>query len=241
MSQAGRDPETGEVESALGELADPNKVDSMLRYFQVRPGGYGEGDRFIGVSVPNVRAVARRFKTLELSTIEALLESPFHECRACALIVMVAQFRRANAGPREELIALYLRKLERVDNWDLVDVSAPGLLGAYVEHGDRSLLDTLAQRDHLWSQRAAIVATQWLIKRGQFDDTFRLAEALLDHRHDLIHKASGWMLREVGERDRAAMEQFLGRHYRRMPRTMLRYAIEKLSSDRRRAYLDGTI
>jgi 3-methyladenine DNA glycosylase AlkD len=192
--------------------------------------------------VPTLRRVAREFRAEPLSAVLTLLRSPLHEERLVALFILVDQFGRGETAQRKRIYEQYLKCVPRyVNNWDLVDASAHHILGAYLEEGDRSVLDELARSPHLWSRRVAIIATLWFIKRGSYDDTLRIAELLLDDDQDLIHKASGWMLREVGNRDAAAADRFLRRHCRRMPRTMLRYAIEKLPEPKRRAYLTGTV
>lgn len=231
----------GGVRRDLQRLATPERAAKARRYFQAQPGGYGEGDRFYGVAVPDTRAVARKHRDLPLATVEALLCDPVHEVRLCALFILVAQFRRSRGEERQTRVDLYLRNLDRVNGWDLVDSSAHLILGAWLKDGDRALLHQLAKTDHLWRQRVAMIATLAFIRDGDFGETLALAEVLLHHQHDLIHKAVGWMLREVGNRDRETLETFLGPRYGSMPRTMLRYAIEKLPEERRQRYLEGAI
>jgi 3-methyladenine DNA glycosylase AlkD len=229
------------VKAALREVADPERAAGAARFFKTGKGEYGAGDKFIGVTVPQMRSVAQQFETLPLGEVGKLLDDSCHECRATALLILVEQFRRAEMARRQAIIDLYFAKLERVNNWDLVDGSAPLLLGAFLEDKPRGVLDELAASDHLWRQRIAIVATQHFIKRGDFRDTLRIAEALLNHEHDLIHKAVGWMLREVGKRDKRQLVAFLASRYQQMPRTMLRYAIERFPEPERKRYLRGTI
>ena len=229
------------MKGALKELADPEKAAFLPSFFRTGPGEYGEGDRFLGVVVPNQRRVARRARGIPLDQIRRLLADPFHECRLTALYILVDRYARGDAEERARIVQLYLSSLDRVNNWDLVDSSAHKILGAHLKDGDRSLLYELADSGELWRQRIAIIATHDYIRDGDFTDTLALADRLLDHDHDLIHKAVGWMIREVGNRDREAMEAFLAPRYGRMPRTMLRYAIEKLPEDRRQAYLKGTV
>lgn len=226
-----------ELKNTLQTFANPERAAVSVRYFRTGPGEYGEGDVFLGASVPQVRQVARKFQHLGPGELHELLESPLHEHRLVALLVLVSVFKKAGIQARREWCEFYLAHLHRVNNWDLVDVSARDILGEFLLNLDRSLLDDLAATDHLWSQRVAIVATHAFIKRGQFSDTFRLAETYLTHRHDLIHKATGWMLREVGNKNGDALREFLDEFAPRMPRTMLRYAIEKLPEAERRAYL----
>ncbi|MGY1743957.1 DNA alkylation repair protein [Blastococcus sp. SYSU D00695] len=231
-----------EVRRELAALADPERAEGMARYFQVRPGGYGEGDRFLGIAVPPQRAIAKRYAaSTSLADVDALLGSAWHEERLTALFLLVRRFERADDDERARIVELYLARRDRVDNWDLVDASAPYLLGPWLLDRDDALLDELAGSASLWDRRIAVLATFAGIRAGRFAATLRLADRLLTDPEDLIHKAVGWMLREVGNRDPACAETFLGPRYRRMPRTMLRYAIEKYPAERRRAYLDGRV
>lgn len=223
----------GELDSA----GDPERARHLQRFFRTGPGEYGEGDRFLGLRVPEVRAIARRHPELSLPDVADVLASPWHEHRQAALFVLADRYRRVEPAEREAIASFYLDHLDAVNSWDLVDGSAPPILGAHLLDRDRAVLYELAASGHLWRQRVAVLATFAFIRAGQFEDTLRLAELLRDHPHDLIHKAVGWMLREIGKRDRAAEERFLDRHAARMPRTMLRYAIEKFEPDRRSSYL----
>jgi 3-methyladenine DNA glycosylase AlkD len=230
------------IRARLRALASPRVAAASQRFFRTAPGEYGHGDRFLGIRVPALRVVAREFRAAPLSVALVLLRSPWHEERLVALVILVEQFARGTELERRRIYERYLEHVPRyVNNWDLVDSSAHLIVGAYLEEGDRELLDELARSPHLWSRRVAIIATFWFIRRGSFDDTLRIAELLLDDDEDLIHKATGWMLREVGNRDPATAARFLRRHCRRMPRTMLRYAIEKLPETTRRAYLTGAV
>lgn len=234
--------EAAAVRARLRALANPRIAGPSQQFFKTGPGDYGHGDRFLGIRVPAQRAVAREFRAAPISTSLALLRSPWHEERLVALFMLVDRFARGTPADRQRIYSQYLKHVPRyVNNWDLVDSSAHLIVGAHLEDRDRGVLYELARSPHLWSRRVAIIATFWFIKRGSFADTLRIAELLLDDDEDLIHKAAGWMLREVGNRDGAAAERFLRRHYARMPRTMLRYAIEKLPEAKRRAYLTGTI
>jgi 3-methyladenine DNA glycosylase AlkD len=228
------------IRAELRSLADPERATLCARFFKAGPGEYGEGDRFLGATVPQQRKLATCYQSLALRSVRSLLQDHLHECRLTALFILVDQFERGAEVEREPIVRCYLDHLDFVNNWDLVDASAHKLLGAWLEHRDRSILYELAASGHLWRQRVAVIATAHFIKRGDFDDTLALAAQLRDHEHDLIHKAVGWMLREVGNRDRAAEEGFLVRHCREMPRTMLRYAIERFEPQRRKAYLAGT-
>ncbi len=229
------------VRAALHAIADPVRAVAVRRFFQVAPGAYGEGDAFLGPPVPAQRVVAKQFRELPPEEAETLLQDPLHECRFVALAIWGLQVSSARTpvALRRDRCARYLRLRRFVNNWDLVDTSAPALLGKCLlyTHDDRHILDELAAEDHLWSQRIAMVATQALIRRGQLADTFRLAANLLSHRHDLMHKAVGWMLREAGDQNIDALHEFLAEHLPQMPRTALRYAIEKLPPNERRAYL----
>jgi 3-methyladenine DNA glycosylase AlkD len=239
------DDPVAQVRRELAGLADPQRAAGMARYFKTGPGGYAEGDRFLGIAVPPQRAVARRYRgRFDLDAVGELLDSPWHEERSTALFLLVGLVERAGCPEREEAARRYLGWSDRVDNWDLVDSSAPAVLGGWLLHcADRAteveLLDRLAGSASLWERRIAILATFAFIRAGRPAPALRVAEALLADRHDLIHKAVGWMLREVGNRDRVVAEEFLLRHHRTMPRTALRYAIEKFEPQRRREYLAG--
>jgi 3-methyladenine DNA glycosylase AlkD len=226
------------VQQALADLADPAIAEHSQRFFKTGPGEYGEGDQFRGIRVPVQRTVARQFDRLPLDEAGRLLRSPFHEDRLTALLILVRQFGRKGVD-RQTIYDLYLRNTAFINNWDLVDSSAPQIVGGFLADKPRAILNELARSDSLWERRIAIMATMYFIKLGQFDDTLRLARVLLDDQEDLIHKAVGWMLREVGNRELAVEEAFLAETYQTMPRTMLRYAIEKFPEDKRKAYLAG--
>ena len=226
-----------EVQARLRTLARPAQARVLQKFFKTGPGEYGEGDVFLGVTVPQMRQVAREFSSLPDGEAERLLASPVHEERLTGLLVLVRRFERGDGRTRRRVVGLYRRNLRHVNNWDLVDLTAPNILGAYLLDRDRGLLDRLARSPNLWRRRVAIVATHAFIRRGEFADTLRIADRLLNDSEDLIHKAVGWMLREVGKRDLAALEGFLRTRRLRMPRTMLRYAIERFPEARRQAYL----
>ena len=191
--------------------------------------------------MPAQRTIAKQFRDLPLGEVGKLLDDAVHECRLTGLFILVDQFRRANETQRDTIADFYLGKMDRVNNWDLVDSSADKILGAYLDDKDRSVLDELAATEHLWRQRIAIIATHHFIKQRDFKDTLRISKTLLHHEHDLIHKAVGWMLREVGNRDQPTLERFLHTRYKKMPRTMLRYAIERFPEELRQAYLRGEV
>lgn len=230
-----------QIKQELSQYADPEKKEFFPRYFNAVPGGYGEGDQFLGVTVPHQRKIARKYyRQISMDDVVKLLQDPIHECRLTALFIMVNKYERSkDEAEKEGIVQCYLDNLSFVNNWDLVDSSAYKLLGPHLEHRDRQLLYRLAESKDLWKQRVAIITTLHFIRNNDFDDTLQIAEKLLDHPHDLIHKAVGWMLREVGKRDLERELEFLDRHYRQMPRTMLRYAIEKLEPELRNQYLQG--
>ncbi|MFI5279885.1 MAG: DNA alkylation repair protein [Gemmatimonadales bacterium] len=221
-------------------LANPVRAKHSQRFFKTGPGEYGHGDRFLGLSVPQVRALESKHRSASLTTLTRLLRSKWHEERLLALIILVRQYRSAGASEREAIFRLYLRSTDYINNWDLVDCSAWQIVGAHLAGGGRARLVRLARSKSLWERRIAIIATAYYINHGEFGDTLKMARILRDDPHDLIHKAVGWMLREVGKRDRAVEEKFLRQHAARMPRTMLRYAIEKFPQALRRRYLRTT-
>ena len=231
-----------EFQALLDEVtdrADPECAQIRARFFKTRPGEYGAGDEFAGLTVPQQREVARRHPHLSLSNIHRLLHSKVHERRFIALVILVHQYQRGSPEAKLALVDFYLAHLERVNNWDLVDTSAPYILGEHLKSADHRLLEEIAQSSNLWARRVAMVSTLSLTKSGNLEPALRIAKMLLDDRHDLIHKAVGWMLREVGRKDRKQMLTFLKEHYPRIPRTTLRYAIEHLPPDDVKAALTG--
>ena len=232
-------PNAAAVRRQLKTMVNPEKAAFFPRFFKAGPGEYAEGDKFIGVIVPNQRKVAKQFRDLPQTEIDKLLNDPVHECRLTGLLILVGQFERSkDQAQRKSIMQYYLSRTDAVNNWDLVDSSAHKILGKWlVDRKDRRVLDRLAKSKNMWEQRIAMVATYTLIKNGELDDTLRLAQKLLSHKHDLIHKAVGWMLREAGKQDDKVLLAFLDQHAHRMPRTMLRYSIEKLSDARRKKYL----
>ena len=229
------------IRQELRQFADSKRATDLQWFFKTGLGEYGEGDRFLGVAMPEIRRVARRHRDLPLAQTEKLLASRFHEERMCALVIMVLQYAKADEAGHRRLKDAYLKNARHINNWDLVDISVHKIVGEWLaDHPtERPLLDKLAASSSLWKRRMAVIATFALIRRSQFNDTLRLAETLRRDRHDLMHKAVGWMLREVGNRDLKAEERFLKRYYKEMPRTMLRYAIEKFPEHRRQSYLRG--
>jgi 3-methyladenine DNA glycosylase AlkD len=228
-----------DIRKELQSMADPDKAAILQRFFKTGPGQYSEGDIFIGVMVPQSRQVAKKFSQLPLVEVRTLLYSGIHEERLVALLILARRYSSTSSSrEKEEIVKFYLNNIKQVNNWDLVDLSAPNILGAHLaDNRDRRLLYRFAGSDNVWERRIAIVATHHFIRNSDFSDTLKIAAMLLQDRHDLIHKAAGWMLREVGKRDAAAEEAFLEKHYTAMPRTMLRYAIERLPESKRRRYM----
>ena len=229
------------IQLQLARLANPEDGLFLQKYFKTAPGQYGAGDLFRGVRVPALRKLACTHQGIPLQSAGELLRSPYHEDRLLALLILVLQYAGAQEPGREAIYRMYLGSTRYINNWDLVDCSAEHLVGAHLRERSREPLDRLARSESLWERRIAVLATFHYIKRGSFGTALKIAEGLLADREDLIHKAVGWMLREVGKRDPGAEEQFLRAHYRRMPRTMLRYAIEKFPQERRLGYLKGTV
>jgi len=230
-------PQLRELRESLRRKASPKDAGFLQRFFKTGPGEYGEGDRFIGIRVPETRKLAREFRDLPRHDVVALLQSPIHEERLLALIILVKAFQRGNETVRAEIYELYLAQLDRVNNWDLVDSSAPYIIGPHLLNRSCKILFRLARSKNLWHRRVAMLATFYFIRQGDFTDALRLVERLREDEHDLMHKAVGWMLREIGKRDVVVLRKFLDQHAAIMPRTMLRYAIEKLSERERQRYL----
>ncbi len=230
-----------EIQSRLHSLANPATARTLQSFFKTGPGQYGEGDIFLGIKVPVVRAVAKEFPQVDLDTARDLLHSRFHEERLLALLFLMRHFDEGGDPQRQSAYRAYLANTAWINNWDLVDISAPHVVGAYLADQERTPLYLLARSPSLWDRRIAIVSTFHFIRRNEFGDTLDIAARLLADKEDLLHKATGWMLREVGKRDPATLETFLQRHYQAMPRTMLRYAIERFAEPRRQAYLKGRL
>lgn len=226
-----------DVSTALRALADPERAKGNARFFKTGPGQYGEGDQFLGITVPVARKVARAHAALPLAECVALLKSPWHEARLVALLILVAAHVRGTATERMAIHRAYLANADRANNWDLVDTSAAELVGSHVPQKGVKLLERLAKSDSLWERRIAMIATLWTIRHDDFAPALSIAERLLDDPHDLMHKAVGWMLREMGKRDEAVLIDFLDAHAARMPRTALRYAIERLGESQKRRYM----
>jgi 3-methyladenine DNA glycosylase AlkD len=231
-----------QILSDLRAHADPERAAFLQRFFKTAKGEYAEGDVFWGLTVPQVRAVAKNYRDLALAGIKKLLASEVHEARLAALVIMTTQFEKGHETARKRLFDLYLARTSRINNWDLVDISAPRIVGAYLlEHPNPALLEQLARSKLLWDRRISILSTAAFIRIGDLRPVFTIADILINDRHDLLHKAVGWMLREAGKRDKAAVAAFLKPRYARMPRTALRYAIERFPQRERANWLSGKI
>lgn len=229
------------IHQSLVPHIEPGKAEFMAKYCQAYPGGYGEGDRFLGVRVPHLKSVARKFwKEAKESDIAALLGNPFHEIRLVGIFILVTRFQKAKDDKsRETIVNLYLSNLKGVNNWDLVDSSAYKILGVWLENRPKKILKELANSGNLWKERIAIIACFHLIRQNDFKDIIFFSKKFLNHKHDLIHKATGWMLREVANRDLDTTLDFIRKHRGSMPRTMLRYSIEKMDESLRKKILKG--
>lgn len=225
------------LKKELQELADEKQAEILQRFFKTGKGQYGEGDIFLGIKVPVQRGVAKKYSGLSLPKIQELLKSKIHEHRLTGLIILSDKYKQAKDEDKANIFNFYLKNTKNINNWDLVDVTAPGIVGAFLFDKKKNTLYDLARSENLWERRIAIVSTANFIRQEEFQDTLALAEILLNDDHDLIHKAVGWMLREVGKKDENVLEEFLKQHYKVMPRTMLRYSIERFEEDKRKMYL----
>ena len=224
---------TKPITNELQALSDAEKREIFPKFFKAGKGEYGEGDRFLGVTVPNIRAIAKLHKDISIEEIRDLIQSEWHEVRLCALIIMVEKSKKKDETLRQQLFDLYLSQTDRINNWDLVDLSCRFIVGEYLLNRSRDILYQLAQSPLLWDNRIAIVSTYAFIRKGQLEDTYALSDLMMYHPHDLMHKAIGWMLREAGKRDPERLYDYVMSHRADMPRTMLRYAIEKFSPKER--------
>ncbi|MFH1046159.1 MAG: DNA alkylation repair protein [Candidatus Omnitrophota bacterium] len=229
------------LQKDLKNYSSKEKAKILQRFFKTGPGEYAQGDRFIGVKVPQIRAVVKKHRDIDIKHVVTLLKSPIHEERLAALLLLVLRYKQSKQPGQEKIYQIYLKHTRQINNWDLVDLSAEHIVGAFLRDKTKTPLYALAQSASLWERRIAMLSTFHYIKQGFFEEALKIASLLLRDEEDLIHKAVGWMLREVGKRDNAVEEQFLRRHYRQMPRTMLRYAIEKFPEAKRQAYLQGTV
>lgn len=254
-----------DLKKDLQELANPEKAELLQRFFKTGKGHYGEGDVFLGITVPEQRKIAKKYTDLSLKEIQELILSEIHEYRLVSLLILIEKYKKSK--DKKEIFEFYLKNTKKINNWDLVDLSAPNIVGDFLLDKDKNILYKLAKYENLWEKRISIVSTFAFIRNNQFDDTLKIAEILLNdakkskifgatkskavpmHRqhkdfagnHDLIHKAVGWMLREVGKRDEEKLEEFLKKYYKDMPRTMLRYAIERFDEEKRKKYLKGKV
>ena len=225
------------IKTDFQNLQNPEKAKQLSRFFKTGKGEYGEGDIFLGIIVPEQRKLAKKYSDIPLDDISHLLKSPIHEHRLTSLFILVLKYNKEDEQGKKKVVDFYVSNLKHVNNWDLVDSSAPYILGNYLLDNERSILYRLASSDNLWERRIAILSTFSFIKNNQYEDALNISGILISDEHDLIHKAVGWMLREIGKRDIKIEEEFLQKHYREMPRTMLRYAIEKFDEEKRKSYL----
>jgi 3-methyladenine DNA glycosylase AlkD len=230
-----------ELRKELKKEANKEQAANLQRFFKTGKGEYGEGDKFYGIKVPVQRRIAKKHTDISIDDIRELLNSPVHEERLVSLFILVDRYTKGDNKTKENIFSFYLKNTEKINNWDLVDSSAPRIVGAHLLNRDKKILFKLAGSSGLWNKRIAILSTMFFIKNHHFETTFQIAEILLNDKHDLIHKGVGWMLREVGNQNSDEEENFLKKHYRKMPRTMLRYAIEKFPEKRRKDYLRGIV
>lgn len=226
-----------QVQQELEQYIDPVKREYLPYFFKTGKGQYGEGDKFLGIVVPNIRMVAKLHKDEPFEVMVDLLQSEWHECRLCALLMLVERFKKSDEEGRKAIYDFYLTQTTRINNWDLVDLSAPGIVGEFLKDKSRDDLYRLVDSSLLWDQRIAVVSTYTLIKNNDFIDILALSERLLHHKHDLMQKAVGWMLREMGKRNKDLLVQFLEKNAKTMPRTMLRYSIEKFTDEERKEFM----
>ena len=230
-----------EIRKAIYNEKNDSQAVILQRFFKTGKGEYGEGDVFYGIKVPTQRNIVKAFNDLSLNDIKVLIHSSIHEERLIAALILVEQFKKADLKNQKKIFNFYLKNRKGINNWDIVDLSAPNIVGNYLLDKDKSLLYKFARSKNLWEKRIAILSTFTFIRNGFYDDALKISKTLLNDKHDLIHKAVGWMLREIGKRDLKFEEEFLAMHYKEMPRTMLRYAIEKFREKKRKKYLQGKI
>jgi len=233
--------QVSDIKNEMRKLANKEIAEHSQRFFKTGKGQYGEGDIFLGIRAPVLRKIAKKFRRISLAEVSKLLESKFHEERLLSILMLVNLFKSGNEDDQELIYELYLDKTKFINNWDIVDISAGNIVGEFLFEKDKAPLYRLVFSENMWERRIAIVATFYFIRNDEFDDTLKIAEILLTDKEDLIHKAVGWMLREVGKRVIEIEEEFLEEHYLKMPRTMLRYAIERFPETRRKMYLKGQI
>ena len=229
------------IQRKIQELGNSEKAKILQRFFKTGPGEYGEGDVFVGVKVPELRKLAKEYREITVKEVQQLLRSAIHEERLLALFILVLKYSKGNETEKKRIYELYLKNTQFINSWDLVDSSAHHIIGAFLVDKSKEPLYSLAKSMNLWERRISIISTFYFIKHDKYAETLKISEILLTDEHDLIHKAVGWMLREIGKRHMPTEEKFLRKHYKRMPRTMLRYAIEKFPEDKRQGYLKGKI
>ena len=229
------------IQKELKRLGNKEYAARLRKYFKTGKGEYGEGDRFLGIQVPVLRKIAKKYRKISIGEVSELIKSQFHEERLFSLLVLVNLFKRANDKDKKKIYTVYLSNTKFINNWDLVDASAGHIVGAYLLTRDKKPIYVLARSKNVWERRISIMSTSYFINYNRFVDTLNIAEMLLGDEEDLIHKAVGWMLREIGKRDFKLEERFLGKYYKSMPRTMLRYAIEKFPEEKRKSYLKGEL
>jgi 3-methyladenine DNA glycosylase AlkD len=224
--------------SELKALGSPERAKHSLRFFKTGKGEYGEGDIFLGGKVPDIRIIAKKYQDITLSETEELLHNKYHECRLAALIILVNKYQKTkNSDDKKAIYQIYINNTKYINNWDLVDLSAAYLVGAHLKNGSKELVYKFAKSKNLWERRISIISTFYFIRQNDFSDTLKISEILLHDKEDLMHKAVGWMLREIGKRNQVVEEEFLEKHYKTMPRTMLRYAIEKFDEKKKKYYM----
>jgi len=226
-----------QIKKELKQLSNPEKAKTLSRFFKTGKGEYGEGDIFLGIPVPEQRKVAKRHIDISFTDLQELLNSKFHEYRLTGMLILVFKYEKTDISGKNKIFRFYLNNTKNINNWDLVDLSAPKIIGDYLINRNTSILFELAKSNNLWERRIAILSTFRFIRNNDFKDAINISKTLLNDEHDLIHKAVGWMLREIGKRNQEKEEEFLRKYYGQMPRTMLRYAIEKFSENKRKKYL----
>lgn len=227
-----------QLKKELKSYYNEERAEHSKRFFKTGKGQYGEGDIFLGMSTPMVKDIVKKYNSLNLSDCELLLHSKIHEERTVALLILVYQFEKGNELIKRRIFNIYIKNTLFINNWDLVDITAPNIIGNYLFEKNRELLYKFAKSNMLWEKRISIVSTLFFIRKNDFKDTLKISEILLNDKEDLIHKATGWMLREVGKRDEKTLLKFLDKYHKIMPRTMLRYSIEKFSQDQRKKYME---
>jgi 3-methyladenine DNA glycosylase AlkD len=230
-----------QIQQHFRKFANKDKATILRGFFKTRPGEYGEGDEFLGIAVPVIRRTAREFRDAPFSETKKLIQSSYHEERLLSLLMLVQLYSKGDDSLKKKIFDFYLKSTGYINNWDLVDLSAPNIVGNYLADKSRKPLYDLAKSCDLWRRRIAIMATFCFIRQNDFSDSLKLSKLLLADNHDLIHKAVGWMLREIGKRSLSVEEKFLKLHYKKMPRTMLRYTVERFPEDKRQRYLNGTV